>query len=135
MAESIFESEFDSESSETSVEKIEAYITANIGRLNTLLEEAYVDGDYTNEHQAMFAQMYLNKYYSNIARRSAAGYSTDVISAKEGDIEFQLANKTEVSKSYRTLAKDAEETLNLLVKSFRNNKAKPDAVLSNDTQY
>lgn len=135
IAASIFASEFDSDTSVTSASAIEVFVSANLSVLNEKLDEALTEDDLTETHCGIFAQMYLEKFYRAKARQAAAGYDTEIISIKEGDTEYQGANKVEVAKNFRSMSKDATDELSRLISDYKRNRSRPQGFVTGELNY
>ena len=105
-ANSIYSSEFDSDSDAIRLSSIEGWLEENLGLLNTLINTSYegTDPGMGLEEKAIYKQIYLYNYYSKQSRNILRGItlstsSDNVIMVADGDNRIQFANKNEISKS------------------------------------
>lgn len=129
LATEIFETEFDSDSDVVTEVKIEAWLEANLGKLNILLESCYEGSDpvWSGEEPDIYKLMYLKDFYTKKAAKTLRGIDggIDFITVKEGDTVITKTNKNEVAKTYRGLAKDAGDELEDLVDKYRRYNSQP----------
>lgn len=126
--------------------------SANIGKLNNLigtqiLGEAIKDEngvvvsyaltpEPTNDQLAIYKMLFDYEYFKNEARQVAKSASTigsDWTNLSEGDSSITKINKNEISKNFRSLARDAKEDLDKAVKMYLKYNAVPDQVVGDDT--
>ena len=131
-ANSIYSSEFDSDSDAISLSSIEGWLEENLGLLNTLINTSYEGADpgMGLEEKAIYKQIYLYNYYSKQSRNILRGItlstsSDNVIMVADGDNRIQFANKNEISKTFRDLARDAKQSLDMMVAKYNIYASKP----------
>lgn len=132
LAEVIFDTEFDSDSTITSITAITAWLEENLGLLNTLINTSY-QGANPNlglEETAIYKLIYLYNYYSKQARNVLRGIVSttgggNILSVADGDNRIQFVNKNEVGKVYRDLAKDTKLQLDQMVAKYNIYSSKP----------
>lgn len=147
IATGIYRDEFDSDSTFVSLSSISGWLENNIGLLNTELYSSFSgsglnDGDtcvqptgnFYFEEADIYKQMYLQNYYTKKTRSVLKGIdsSVDFITLKEGDSVITRTNKNEIAKTYRNLAKDAEEQKRFLIAKYNIYAAKPVQVYGED---
>lgn len=132
LANSIYVSEFDSNSENANLSLIEAWLQENLGLLNTLINTRYngLNPGMGLEEQAIYKQIYLYNYYSkqsrNVLRGIVATASSDnILMVADGDNRIQFANKNEIGKTFRDLARDAKQVLDNMVAKYNIYAAKP----------
>lgn len=132
LAQSIYANEFDSDSSAINQSSILGWLQENLGLLNTLLNTNFSGEDpgFGLEEIAIYKQIYLYNHYSkqsrNILRGIVSTVSSDnVLMVADGDNKIQFANKNEISKTYRDLARDAKQTLDMMVAKYNIYASKP----------
>jgi hypothetical protein len=132
LADSIYSSEFDSSSEAANLTSIQAWLEENLGLLNTLINTSYngVDPGMGLEEKAIYKQIYLYNYYSkqsrNVLRGIVSSTSSDnVLMVADGDNRIQFANKNEIGKTFRDLARDTKQTLDMMVAKYNIYAAKP----------
>ena len=132
LADSIYSSEFDSSSETANLTSIQAWLEENLGLLNTLINTSYngVDPGMGLEEKAIYKQIYLYNYYSkqsrNVLRGIVSSTSSDnVLMVADGDNRIQFANKNEIGKTFRDLARDTKQTLDMMVAKYNIYAAKP----------
>ena len=132
LANSLFASEFDSDADAINVTLISGWFVENLGLLNTLINTSYSTEDpcLGAEEQSIYKQLYLYNYYNKQARNILRGVvstssSDNILMVADGDNRIQFANKNEISKSYKDLAKDSKQVLDSLVAKYNIYAAKP----------
>jgi hypothetical protein len=143
----IFRDEFDQDTGFSTLASISGWIENNIGLLNTRLYTAFsgsglTDGDtciqptgnFRFEESDIYKQIYLTNYYTKKARSVLKGIDSavDFITLREGDSVITRTNKNEIAKTYRGLAKDAQEKLEMLVAQYNIYGASPLQVAGSD---
>jgi hypothetical protein len=112
------------------------WLTVSLGQLNNLIYTSYsgLDPDLGLEEESIYTQLYLQSYYTSKAMKVLRNIDNDAdwIRITEGDTTLVRTNKNEVSKSYRGLAKDAQEMTNSLVASYHQYLAQPMQVAGTD---
>lgn len=129
LAAEIFETEFDSDSNVITELKIQAWLEANLGKLNTLLESNFdgVDPVWYEEEPDIYKMLFMKEYYLKQVAKTLKGIGDgiDFITVKEGDTVITKTNKNEVAKTYRGLAKDFGDALDDLVFKYRQYNGQP----------
>jgi hypothetical protein len=132
LADAIFATEFDSDTTATNATLILGWLTENLGLLNTLINTSFsgVDPGFKQEEFAIYKQIYLTNFYSKQARNVLRGIvstnsSDNIIMVADEGNKIQFTNKNEVSKTYRDLAKDSKAILDGLVAKYNIYGAKP----------
>lgn len=132
------------------INSISGWLAGNIGLLNTLIYKSFsgdANGDvcpvgtFKLEEQDIYSQIYLKHFYEKKARNVLRGIDgslnsdIDWIRLREGDSLIVRNNKTDVSKLYLSMAKDAAEELKDLVYYYNSYQAAPRQVAGNDGNY
>jgi hypothetical protein len=134
LATGIFVHEFDSDTNIASYNSILGWLNENLGLLNTLINTNFegVDAILLNEEQAIYKQIYLYNYYAKQARNvlrgimgSGGNAGDNILSVKDGDNAITFTNKNEISKTYKEMAKDAKQTLDMMVAKYNIYASKP----------
>lgn len=132
LAEVIFNTEFDSDSTITNVSAITAWLEENLGLLNTLINTSFqgTDPNLGLEEESIYKLIYLYNFYSKQARNVLRGIIStagggNILSVADGDNKIQFVNKNEVGKTYRDLAKEIKSQLDQLVTKYNIYGAKP----------
>jgi hypothetical protein len=132
LANSIYVSEFDSSSEAANLASIEAWLEENLGLLNTLINTSYngVDPGMGLEEKAIYKQIYLYNYYGKQSRNVLRGIvstssSDNILMVADGDNRIQFANKNEIGKTFRDLARDTKQSLDMMVAKYNIYAAKP----------
>ena len=120
----------------TQISDTSGWLTVNMGQLNDLIYTSYsgVDPSLGLEEASIYTQLYLQSYYTSRAKKVLRniGNDADWLRIVEGDTTLVRTNKNEVSKSYRGLAKDAQNMTNNLVASYHQYLAQPSQVAGTD---
>jgi len=132
------------------INSISGWLAGNIGLLNTLIYKSFsgdANGDvcpvgtFKLEEQDIYSQIYLKHFYEKKARNVLRGIDgslnsdIDWIRLREGDSLIVRNNKTDVSKLYLSMAKDAAEELKDLVYYYNSYQAAPRQVAGNDGNH
>lgn len=129
LGDEIFQTEFDSDSDIIAAEKITAWLEANLGKLNILLESCYegVDPSWSEEEPDIYKMLFMKDFYTKKAAKALKGIDdgVDFITVKEGDTVITKTNKNEVAKTYRGLAKDICDALDDAVFKYRQYNGQP----------
>jgi hypothetical protein len=132
LAEVIFNTEFDSDSSVTSTVAITAWLEENLGLLNTLINTSYQSPDpgLGLEEEAIYKLIFLCNYYSKQARNVLRGIVStnsggNILSVADGDNKIQFVNKNEIGKTYKELGKETKLQLDQMVAKYNIYGAKP----------
>lgn len=134
LASGIFVNEFGSNTGNASISSISGWLTHNLGLLNTNINTVFsgTDPAFQNEEKAIFTQLYLGHYYQRQAMNALRNIVTDVngiVEIQEGDTKVVLANKNEVSKTFRGLSRDSFEQARMLTHSYNMYESKPSQVV------
>jgi hypothetical protein len=88
------------------------------------------------EESGIYKKLYLKHFYQKKARNVLKGIdsSVDFISLREGDSMITRTNKNEIAKTYRGMAKDAEEDLEKAVYAYNYYNAVPRQVAGGDVR-
>lgn len=137
---------------------ISGYLEANVGKLNTLLNTDFQLNTGTDtvsptlklEENGIFTQIYLKDYYQKQARNalrnivgakdlSTGSSISDWTELREGDSYIKRSvisagNKTESSRLFAALARDAGDTLDELVYAYNMYGSKPTQVAGKDAE-
>jgi hypothetical protein len=132
LANSIYISEFDSNSEAANLASIQAWLEENLGLLNTLINTSYsgIDPCMGLEEKAIYKQIYLYNYYGKQTRNVLRGIvstssSDNILMIADGDNRIQFANKNEIGKTFRDLSRDAKQSLDMMVAKYNIYAAKP----------
>jgi hypothetical protein len=129
----IFQTEFDGDTGIVPRSYILAWLNANLGQLNTLLNTSYSgsNAELDLESQAIYKELYLANYYRKQSRNAlrglvdANGGGGDILSLRDGNSSVTFTNKNEVAKVYKSMADDAEIRLNQLVAKYNIYQSQP----------
>ena len=147
LADSVFVNEFDSDTSMATQTQVSGWFENNVGELNTLLFTSFSGsgigtnvariqpaGTFGLEESGIYKQIYLKHFYQKKARNVLKGIdsSVDFITLREGDSMITRTNKNEIAKTYRGMAKDANEELDKLVYAYNFYQAKPRQVAGSE---
>ena len=129
LANSVFVNEFDSDTDMATLSQISGWFENNIGELNTLIFTSF-------SGSGIYKKLYLKHFYQKKARNVLKGIdsSVDFISLREGDSMITRTNKNEIAKTYRGMAKDAEEDLEKAVYAYNYYNAVPRQVAGGDVR-
>jgi hypothetical protein len=148
LATGIYRDEFDEDSGFASLDSISGWLETHLGLLNTRIYTEFsgsgsIDGDtyiqpsgeFRLEEADIYKQIYLVNFYTKKTRSVLRGIdsSVDFVTLREGDSMITRTNKNEIAKTYRGLAKDAEEKLVGLIYSYNDFKSQPVQVAGSDT--
>lgn len=132
LADSIFASEFDSNTDAVNLSSLNAWLEENLGLLNTLINTSYSGANpgMGLEEKAIYKQIYLYNYYGKQTRNVLRGIvstssSDNILMVADGDNRIQFANKNEISKTFRDLSRDAKQSLDMMVAKYNIYAAKP----------
>jgi hypothetical protein len=129
------------------INSISGWLSANIGTLNTVIYKSFSGdsngdviptGSFKLEEQDIYSKIYLKHFYEKKARNVLRGIDgslnddIDWIRLREGDSLIVRSNKTDVSKIYLGLAKDAAKDLQDLIHSYNMYQAAPIQVAGED---
>ena len=147
IATGIYRDEFDSNTGYQSLSQISGWLENNVGLLNTEIYSAFsgsgmTDGDtalvktgvFKFEEAEIFKQIYLVEYYKKKTRAilNNIDSAVDFITLRDGDSTITRTNKNEIAKTYRGLAKDAQEHLEKLTAKYNIYGAAPVQVAGTD---
>ncbi len=132
LADSIYASEFDSDSEAINLSTLNGWLEENLGLLNTLINTSYsgINPGMGLEEKAIYKQIYLYNYYGKQSRNVLRGIvsttsSDNILMVADGDNRIQFANKNEIGKTFRDMARDAKQTLDTMVAKYNIYSAKP----------
>lgn len=132
IATSIYSSEFDSDATSINLTSISGWLSENIGLLNTLLYTSFSGSDpnFGLEEISIYKELYLCNYYSKLTRNTLRGLSSatssdNILMVSDGDNRIQFANKNEIAKTYKDMAKESKLKLDGMVGKYNIYSAKP----------
>ena len=148
LANSVFVNEFESYTDMATLSQISGWFENNIGELNTLIFTSFSGSGEAGksshvfhpkmglEESGIYKKLYLKHFYQKKARNVLKGIdsSVDFISLREGDSMITRTNKNEIAKTYRGMAKDAEEDLEKAVYAYNYYNAVPRQVAGGDVR-
>tara|TARA_Y100000356_G_scaffold45655_1_gene35929 strand:+ start:1634 stop:2122 length:489 start_codon:yes stop_codon:yes gene_type:complete len=148
LANSVFVNEFDSDTDLATLSQISGWFENNIGELNTLIFTSFSGSGEAGksshvfhpkmglEESGIYKKLYLKHFYQKKARNVLKGIdsSVDFISLREGDSMITRTNKNEIAKTYRGMAKDAEEDLEKAVYAYNYYNAAPRQVAGGEVR-
>lgn len=126
--------------SDTSPTAIAAWLVANIGQLNTLLnlEVTVESGQFVPElgldEKDIFKQLYFVKYYDRKVNSNLGAASMDagILEITEGNRTVRMVNRNEVSKVFGSQKREAYELLLELVNFYKINRSGPRQVIDGE---
>lgn len=133
LAQNIFETEFDSDTTAVSYNYIFSWMKENLGLLNTLINTSFVgeDPNMGIEAEAIYKELFLYNYYNKQARNVLRGITAttnagdNILQVSDGDNSISFVNRNEVSKVYRDMAKDSKSKMDNLVAKYNIYASKP----------
>ena len=134
LADELMADEFDGDNCLNSKQSILSWMRANIGVINSLLNQCYeLDGaDMDEEAQAIYKQAYLYHYYSKKARNALRGIMDtsvssegEISSIRDGESRVTFTNKNESAKIIRAFANDAKNIMDELVHKYNMYQSEP----------
>jgi hypothetical protein len=133
LAQNLFETEFDSDTTAVSYNYIFSWMKENLGLLNTLINTSFTgeDPDMGMEAEAIYKDLFLYNYYNKQARNVLRGITAtsnsgdNILQVSDGDNSITFVNRNEVTKVYRDLAKDSKIRLDALVAKYNIYASKP----------
>lgn len=105
-----------------------------VGKLSTLTSDCFeVSGSQIvpqldSQAQAIYGMMYEVDFYTTKLNQLLAGLNPGVVELAEGDSRMRFTNPVEQAKVYKEMQKQLNEQLQLLIGSYRSDKALPDSV-------
>lgn len=105
-----------------------------VGKLSTLTAECYlISGNaiiprLEPEAQAVYGMMYQSDFYTTKLNQVLAGLNPGVVELQEGDSRIRFTNPVEQAKVYKEMQKQINDQLQLLVASYRQDRALPESV-------
>ncbi len=98
-------------------------LDAYIGLCHSGISGAYVCPDLDDGSLAIISQMFLQSYYQQLmlSVMGAGGAIKAMQEVRDGDSVIRWVNASELAKTYLKASKDAENTLNNLVRNYVNN--------------
>lgn len=133
LAQNIFETEFDQDTTAVTYNHIFSWMKENLGLLNTLINTSFVgeDPDMGIEAESIYKELFLYNYYNKQARNVLRGITAttnagdNILQVSDGDNSISFVNRNEVSKVYRDLAKDSKSRMDTLVAKYNIYGARP----------
>jgi len=138
LASGIVVTEFDSDTSITTVANASGWLFENLGQVNTYLytdfsgsEASGTYGIMDIEAQSVLKELYMCNYYNKEARNALRGITTstasgdNVLSLRDGESAVTFVNRNEVSKVYRGLANDCMDRIKQLAGQYNIYQAQP----------
>lgn len=133
LAKSVFQTEFLGDTGIVPESYIRAWMYANLGRLNTLINTQFsgVDAELDLEAQAIYKELYLHNYYKRQASASIKGVldGGDILSMRDANSSITFANRNEIAKSYKSMAEESLATAKELASKYNLYQAQPRQVL------
>lgn len=107
-----------------------------VGKLNVLTSECFaVSGSVITPElpiaaQAVYSMMYVTDYYTTKLNQALGGLlpGNGAVELAEGDSRIRFVNPTEVARMYKEMQKQTNEQLQLVLASYRSDKALPTSV-------
>ena len=148
LANTVFVNEFDSDTDMATLTQISGWFENNIGQLNTLIftkfsgrgEAGHPTQQFVPklglEESGIYKHLYLKHFYKKKDRNVLKGIDStvDFVSLREGDSMITRTNKNEIAKTYRGMAKDAEEELEKAVYAYNFYNAVPRQVAGDEVR-
>lgn len=139
LAYEIVKNGFQDEDQRFPISYVSGWLEANIGELNTLLnQEFYLDEDKNFQprkldasERVIFKLMYETHFYNKIRRDVFRGASStgpieaDWIMLKEGDTTIQRTSKNSIAMGYMMLSRESQAKLDNLVFLYNRGKSGP----------
>ncbi len=134
------------EPTDVSIAAITQKLRASIGKLNNLLHTNFyinessleiIDSDNGREiaedQAAIYTNIYLDYYYGKQAKAFLGANGVDSVQSVDQDgIKVTMVQKNQTAKNYLDLKKQNREELKQLVNSYKQNRATPRHVESDD---
>ena len=128
--------------SDMSIPPISSWLRANIGVLNNRINKSFTILDSTfeftpdlglNEESILKLMYYVHYFNLKVLSSLGAAGIDSVLEVSDGGGMVRKINKNELSKTWIAARKDATEALNLIVRDYIRNDAKPLQVVGDDT--
>lgn len=113
------------ETNDTSIVKILYWLQNHVGELNDLIATSYTNNgndlspELGNNEAAIFALIYLQRYYQRQMKNNLGASAYDVLEVREADSVVRLQNRNEIAKNYRLLANDIRDSLNKTAEYYK----------------
>lgn len=135
LAKSIFQTEFEGDTTITPESYIYAWLGANLGRLNAMIHTQFsgIDAALDLEAQAVYKELYMGNYYKKQAGSAIRGVvnSEDggVLSIRDANSSVTFANRNEIAKSYKSISDECFNTAKDLASKYTAHQAQPRQVI------
>lgn len=133
LAKSIFQTEFDGNTGMVPESYIYAWLSGNLGKLNTMIHTQYSGeaAELDLEAQAIYRELYMGHYYKKQANSAVKGVldGGDILSMRDSNSAITFANRNEISKSYKALADEHLSTAEKLASKYTIYQAQPVQIL------
>ncbi len=120
------------EPSDISLPAISFYLSTNIGKLNILIDACYeilnseISPELGNAEKEILKKLYEIDYLRRqVNKNLGAAAINSVQTVKEGDVTITKFNKNEISKTFLSSKRDAEQDLRFMIQAYRSNGADP----------
>jgi len=110
LATEIYQNEFEGNQDIVPRSYIEAWLTSNLGMLNSLINTSYsgASAELDLESQAIYKNLYLSSYYTRQSSASLRGVigsgGSDVLSIRDGNSAVTFANRNEIAKVFKSMS-------------------------------
>jgi len=136
------------EPSDWSIASISWWLRANIGDLNISINKRfYVDDTtleitsdpnsgelFTDVEKSIFKMLFSIHFYERLLRNALGAASTDsLIEINQNGFSARKINKNELAKTYAQFRKQISDELEILIRSYNLNEARPLQVAGDDT--
>jgi len=136
------------EPSDWSIASIAWWLRANLGDLNISINKRFYleentleilsaaeSGDlFTSVEKSIFKMLFATHFYERLLRNALGAASTDsVIEINQNGFNAKKINKNELAKTYAQFRKQINDELQILIKGYNLNEARPLQVAGDDT--
>lgn len=136
------------EPSDWSIASISWWLRANIGDLNISINKRfYVDDTtleitsdpnsgelFTDVEKSIFKMLFSIHFYERLLRNALGAASTDsLVEINQNGFSARKINKNELAKTYAQFRKQISDELEILIRSYNLNEARPLQVAGDDT--
>lgn len=129
--------------SSLSASYLSSWLRNNIGKLNNVIGTSFTIGSddeitpcINDDQKDIFKQLYICWYYQFKANSNLGASGYEVLEVRDGDSVVKVASKTEIAKTYLTIAKTCNENITFLIKYYNKYRALPKSMSAFDTnQY